>query len=238
MPLSTNHQKIIQKILVDSLYQLSKQNKCFSLPVINTNYQGFKFLLFSFSMQILSSSSFSLNVISTNLSFLRWELKIYGKGSSLFLYFSLMYSFFLILREKDRSSLFWWLLFLIPGLGAEKFHSLDWSGRFNSNPSSVSFSLTRDAGNEVRSSLWVTSAPFVNDGMGLSASKVPPGLVLQLLSLVLPGYHAASLEWSFTSCSMTVQWNPSPWMFNELKGMPDTVNSFVKHYNLQRISSS
>lgn len=151
MPLYSNHQKIIQKILVDSLYQLSKQNKCFSLPVINTNYQGIKFLLFSFSMQILSSSSFSLNVISTNLSFLRSELKIYGKGYSLFLYFSLMYSFFfffsLILRE-DRSSLFWWLLFLIPGLGAEKFHSLDWSGCFNSNPSSVSFSLSLSPGTQ------------------------------------------------------------------------------------------
>ena len=157
-------------------------------------------------MQILSSNSFSLNVIPTNLSFLRWELKIYGEGYSLFLYFSLMYSvffFFLILREKDRSSLFWWLLFLIPGLGAEKFHSLDWSGCFNSSPSSLSFSLSlshQGHGNEVRSSLWVTSASLVNDGMGLSASKVLPGLVLQILSLVLLGYHAASLDWCFTSC--------------------------------------
>ena len=94
MPLSTNHQKIIQKILVDSVKTLSKQNKCLSLPVIRTNYQGIKFLFFSFSMKILSSNSFSLNVIPTNLSFLRWELKIYGEGYSLFLYFSLMYSGF------------------------------------------------------------------------------------------------------------------------------------------------
>lgn len=159
-----------------------------------------------------------------------------------FIFHSCIAFFFsLILREEDRSSIFWWLLFLIPGLGAEKFHSPDWSGCFNSNPSSVSFSLSlshqghREWGQILSLSHKCCLCKW---WFGLSASKVLPGLVLQLMSLVLPGYHAASPDWCFTSCSMTVKWNPSPWMFNELKGMPDTANSFVKHYNLQRISSS
>lgn len=121
--------------------QKALQNKCLSVPIIKA-VLGIKFFLFSFSVQILSSSSFSLNVTPTNLSFLRWLLKKLWEAVHDFVPLLFTNVYFPLILRKNRSSLFWWLLFLIPELGAGKFHSLDWSGGYNSSPSVLSLSLS------------------------------------------------------------------------------------------------